>query len=283
MEIGLYSEVQGVRVPRLIYGTAWKEDDTERLTRLAIDSGFRGVDTANQRCHYFEAEVGKAILAAFNAELLTREELFLQTKFTFVNSQDHRLPYDENACVEIQVEQSFESSLEHLNTEYLDSYLLHGPSTRSGLTDDDWKTWRVMESLYQTGKTRLLGISNVSIEQLEALYTNASVKPAIVQNRCYAAMGWDREVREYCNKHGLLYQGFSILTANQKVMKHSRINEIVKRTGLTSAQVIFCFSRQIGMVVLTGTKSDKHMTQDIATFDFELDDDDVSTLECLVG
>lgn len=283
MGLGRYTKVQGVRVPTFIYGTAWKEDDTARLTRSAIDAGFRGVDTANQRRHYFEVGVGEAILGACHAGKLAREDLFLQTKFTYTNGQDHRVPYDKSACLATQVEQSFASSLEHLTIEYLDSYLLHGPSKRFGLTADDWKTWGAMEPLHRAGKTRLLGVSNVSIGQLEALYAKASVKPAIVQNRCLAKMGWDREVREFCNKHEVLYQGFSILTANKEVMKHSRTYEIAKRNGMTTAQVLFCFSRHIGMVVLTGTTSDKHMRQDLETYDFELNDDDVSTLERLIG
>jgi diketogulonate reductase-like aldo/keto reductase len=73
-----FVEVQGVRVPRFIYGTAWKEHRTEGLTRLALEVGFRGIDTANQRQHYFEAGVGAAIAAAG----IARDELFLQTKFT---------------------------------------------------------------------------------------------------------------------------------------------------------------------------------------------------------
>ena len=108
-----FVEVQGVRVPRFIYGTAWKEHRTEGLTRLALEIGFRGIDTANQRQHYFEAGVGAAIAAAG----IARDELFLQTKFTDVRGQDHRLPYDPDAPLGRQVEQSFASSLKHLGVE----------------------------------------------------------------------------------------------------------------------------------------------------------------------
>ena len=113
-----FVEVQGVRVPRFIYGTAWKEHRTEGLTRLALEVGFRGIDTANQRKHYFEAGVGAAIAAAG----IARDELFLQTKFTDVRGQDHRLPYDPDAppfsseLIWRQVEQSFASSLTHLGS-----------------------------------------------------------------------------------------------------------------------------------------------------------------------
>src|SRR3954471_13023125 len=106
--------IDGVRVPRLLYGTAWKEDATERLTGLALRHGFRGIDTANQRKHYHEAAVGQAVRAAVAAGVVTRDDVFLQTKFTFRPGQDHRLPYDPAAPIAAQVAQSFERSLEHL-------------------------------------------------------------------------------------------------------------------------------------------------------------------------
>jgi diketogulonate reductase-like aldo/keto reductase len=108
--------LDGVRVPRFLYGTAWKEGRTQRLTELALRQGFRGIDTANQRRHYHEAAVGQASAAATAAGQVTREDLFLQTKFTFRAGQDHRLPYDPQAPVRRQVEQSFAGSLEHLGT-----------------------------------------------------------------------------------------------------------------------------------------------------------------------
>ena len=144
--------LEGVRVPRFPYGTAWKEDRTQGLTELALRQGFRGIDTANQRRHYHEAAVGKAVAASVASRLVAREDLFLQTKFTFRRGQDHRLPYDTAAPIPIQVEQSFASSLEHLGTGVIDSYLLHGPTQRVGLVADDWEAWRAMETLHDSGR-----------------------------------------------------------------------------------------------------------------------------------
>src|SRR4030088_3357248 len=95
--------IEGHRVPRFLYGTAWKEDETQRLTLLALQQGFRGIDTANQRRHYHEAAVGQGIAAAFQSGLVVRHELSLQTKFTFRRGQDDRLPYDAAAPIPIQV------------------------------------------------------------------------------------------------------------------------------------------------------------------------------------
>src|SRR5205823_10381418 len=123
----------------------------------------------------------------------------------------------------------------------------------------DWETWEAMERSHRAGKTRLLGVSNVSIAQLAELYAGASVKPAIVQNRCFAAMGWDRAVRQFCSERGILYQGFSLLTANQEVLRDRRVHEIAAGIGRTAPQVVFRFALQIGMTALTGTTSGVHM------------------------
>jgi diketogulonate reductase-like aldo/keto reductase len=264
-------------LPTFLYGTAWKEDETERLTRLAIETGFRGIDTANQRRHYFEAAVGAGIAASG----VPREELFLQTKFTYRDGQDHRLPYDPKADLPTQVRQSFASSLEHLRTGTLDSYVLHGPSRRRGLGTEDLDVWRTMEELHAAGKTRFLGISNVALDQLEELLEQASVKPAFVQNRCYAATRWDAAVRALCSKHAIVYQGFSLLTANVSELRKPAFREIVKRTGRTPAQVVFRFALQVGMLPLTGTTDAAHMREDLAVTEFELLAEDVATIENL--
>jgi diketogulonate reductase-like aldo/keto reductase len=268
-------------IPSFIYGTAWKEERTEALTRLALQAGFRGIDTANQRKHYFEAGVGAALNEVLRSGELSRSELFLQTKYTFPSGQDDRLPYDRSAPVALQVAQSFESSLAHLGTDYLDSYVLHGPSSRSGLRAADWHAWRAMEALAEAGKVRFLGISNVSLEQLQALYAQAMIPPKFVQNRCYAKTGWDRAVRTECRARGSVYQGFSLLTANRAELASPSAQGIALRTGRPIAQVIFRFCRMLEILPLTGTSSFEHMRSDLAGSDLELSSSDISTLEAL--
>lgn len=274
--------VGGIRIPRFLYGTAWKEDETARLTELALRQGFRGIDTANQRLHYHEAAVGKGIAAAVEQGLLKRDDLFLQTKFTFQRGQDHRLPYDPGAPIAAQIEQSFASSLEHLGTKTLDSYLLHGPTQRRGLTDVDWAAWRTMESLHATGRVRMLGISNVSLEQLQALCDQARVRPTFVQNRCYATTGWDRAVREFCAANNVIYQGFSLLTANRDIYARPEFGQIARRHGRSVGQIAFRFALDLGMLPLTGTTNPDHMRADLEVFDFHLDPAEVKSIESLV-
>jgi diketogulonate reductase-like aldo/keto reductase len=273
--------LDGVRVPRLLYGTAWKEEQTQYLTELALRQGFRGIDTANQRRHYHEAAVGQAILAVIENSLVAREDFFLQTKFTFRAGQDQRLPYDPQAPIRTQVEHSFASSLRHLGTEILDSYLLHGPTQRTGLAPADWEAWRVMESIHDSGRVRLLGVSNFSLGQLQRLCDQARVLPRFVQNRCYAAQGWDRGVREFCAANGLIYQGFSLLTANRQTLAHPELVRLARRHGRTVSQIVFRFALDIGMVPLTGTTDADHMREDLAIFAFCLEPEEVENIERL--
>lgn len=269
--------------PDFLYGTAWKEDRTASLTELALRTGFRGIDTANQRRHYFEAGVGEGLAAAYRAGLVTRADLFLQTKFTYRRGQDHRLPYDPAASLSLQVAQSMASSLEHLGTDHVDSYVLHGPSSNYHWTDADAEVWEAMIKERDAGRTRLLGVSNVSLGQLQQMVSAGAEAPTFVQNRCFARLGWDREVREFCRERKIIYQGFSLLTANVEAIEHSLVGGIARRVKATPAQVAFAFAHAVGMLPLTGTTNAEHMKEDLASLDLKLLQDEVRGIESLVG
>ena len=241
-----------ISIPSFMYGTAWKKEATTGLVLQAVEAGFTAIDTANQLVHYDEARVGEALLQLAK-QGIPRETLFLQTKFTPVNGQDHRLPYDARASITVQVQQSFASSLTHLHTDYLDAYVLHGPYSRRGVGAEDWEVWAAIESLYEAGKTKMIGVSNVTADQLTLLCMKAKHKPMVVQNRCYAAFGWDKEVREICRTQHIIYQGFSLLTANREVFINPEIRAMAARYDATLAQLIFRFAMQAGMLPLTGT------------------------------
>src|SRR5207249_4840929 len=254
-------------LPDFLYGTAWKEERTPALTELALRMGFRGIDTANQRRHYFEAGVGQGLAAANQAGVVTRADLFLQTKFTYQRGQDHRLPYDPAASLAVQVAKSMASSLEHLGTDYVDSYVLHGPSSGYNWTEVDSEVWEAMRKERDAGRTRFLGVSNVSLRHLEQLEAAHSEAPAFVQNRCFARLGWDRDVRQFCRERKIIYQGFSLLTANAEVLQSRRVAEIAARLHATPPQVVFRFALAVGMLPLTGTSDAAHMKQDLASRD----------------
>lgn len=269
-----------VSVPSFMYGTAWKKEATTELVLQAVEAGFTAIDTANQLVHYDEARVGQALLQ-LTKQGVSREKVFLQTKFTPINGQDHRLPYDARADITTQVQQSFASSLSHLHTDYLDSYVLHGPYSRRGLGAEDWEVWAAIESLYDAGKAKLIGVSNVTADQLTLLCTKAKHKPMVVQNRCYAAFGWDKEVREVCQDNNIIYQGFSLLTANREIFIDPEIRTMAARYNVTQAQLIFRFAMQVGMLPLTGTTNPQHMKEDLECERFTLLQEEVVQMETI--
>ena len=265
------------QIPRFFYGTAWKEERTATLTSDAIKAGFRAIDTANQRKHYFEEGVG----AGIQMTAVPRSELFLQTKFTYARGQDHRKPYKETDSFTQQVSDSFQSSLAHLHTDYLDSYVLHGPYGTEEISEEDMETWTAMEFFHEKKKTRFLGVSNVSAAQLRDLLDAVKIKPTFVQNRCYASGGWDKEVREICKASGMLYQGFSLLTANRSELADEFITALAQKYSRTVPQIIFRFCQQVGMICLTGTTNPAHMKEDLNISDFELSDSEVVKIEAI--
>ena len=266
-------------VPEFLYGTAWKEERTAMLTELALRAGFRGIDTANQRRHYHEVGVGEGLAAAYRAGIVTRADLFLQTKFTYRGGQDHRLPYDPDADVAMQVAQSMASSLAHLDTDHVDSYVLHGPSSGYGWTDEDTRAWMAMLGERDAGRTRVVGVSNVSLRHLVQMEAAGHERPAFVQNRCFARLAWDHDVRAFCRERDIVYQGFSLLTANTDVLRTRLVAGIAARERATPAQVIFRFAQLVGMLPLTGTSSPEHMKQDLASRTATLSADEVHAIE----
>jgi diketogulonate reductase-like aldo/keto reductase len=268
--------------PWFIYGTAWKKDATTGLVEQAVKAGFQAIDTANQPKHYSEALVGDAV-SALAASGVARESLFLQTKFTPLNGQDHRVPYDPQAPLADQVKQSFETTCRHLKTDYVDSYVLHGPYNYPGLGDEDWEVWHALGGLYTAGRVRMIGISNVTAMQVATLIQRAEIKPMAVQNRCFANRGWDRQVRQLCRTHGIMYQGFSLLTANPYVMQHPGVMAIARRLNVQPQQVIFRFAIEVGMVPLTGTTSPQHMREDLGVRELKLTPAEVEFIERMEG
>jgi diketogulonate reductase-like aldo/keto reductase len=258
----------GVHTPRILYGTAWKKMRTEELVRQAIKHGFRGIDTACQPKYYSEAGVGAAV-AGCVSEGLSRADLYLQTKFTAESGQDaNQIPYDPRAPLADQVAQSFSASQRNLQTNYVDCLVLHSPVADPAHLAE---VWGAMEAICAAGGARQLGISNCySRQYLERLCDSTRVPPAVVQNRFCAETRYDREIRAYCRQRGIIYQSFWTLTANPHVLADAAIEALASKYGRTSAQILFRYLTQDGVVPLTGTKTEAHMREDLQIFAFEL-------------
>jgi diketogulonate reductase-like aldo/keto reductase len=268
IEANFVTSAFGVRIPRLLYGTAWKKSRTAPLVQTAIRHGFRGIDTAGQPKHYDERGVGAGVAASLNEEL-RRSDLYLQTKFTPSQGQDpRRIPYDPKARAAEQVAQSFQVSLRNLRTDYLDCLVLHSPTAEA---KQFMEVWQAMQAIFDAGGAKQLGLSNCySLRQLDWLYARSRVKPAVLQNRFYAETRYDRDIRDYCRKHRIFYQSFWTLTANPHLLAHTRVQDLASRYGRTPVQILFRYLTLIDVIVLTGTTSELHMREDLAIFDFEL-------------
>ena len=271
----LTSKVSGVRSPRLIYGTAWKKENTKSLVKLALSNGFRGIDTACQPKHYNEAGVGEALEEAFREKLVMRSDVFLQTKFTPLFGQDESqpLPYDKNAPLAEQVAQSVKTSLANLRVESIDSLVLHAPLRTF---EESCEVWQAMQEW--TRKTndagvpivRQIGISNVySFDALKQLWEFADVKPAVVQNRFIKRFGFDAEIRQFCQQKGIKYQGFSLLTANPRIVSSGAVAAAAERRSITPEAAFFLFAFSLGdfFTPLTGSTSAHHQLHDLRALD----------------
>ncbi len=273
-------------IPPFLYGTAWKKDTTAALVEQALRLGFRGIDTACQPKHYDEPGTGAGIAACLGTvcqgKLLTRAQIYLQTKFTPLDGQDPvRVPYDPKASLSDQVAQSFAASLHNLRTDYLDALVLHSPLRN---TAQQAEVWRAMERIAEQGGVHRIGISNCyELATLERLYRSAHVKPSVVQNRFHAETAYDREIRAFCRDQGIVYQSFWTLTANPHLLAHRSVQALATKYQRSLAQIVFRALTQQGIVPLTGTRSETHMREDLAIFEFELSEDERAAVAVLFG
>ncbi len=275
-----FTSAAGIRMPKIIYGTAWKKSDTARLVAAALRRGFRAIDTACQPKHYEEGGVGEGLAAIPPADA-ARGDLYLQTKFTPLSGQDPgRIPYNPTATLAEQVAQSFEVSLRNLRTDRLECLVLHSPLPTAAQTHE---VWRAMEMRVDSGQVGQLGISNCyQLRQLQALHTAARIKPAVLQNRFCAETRYDHDIRVFCRQNGIIYQSFWTLTANPHILSHRAVVALAEKYQRTTAQILFRYLTQSGVAPLTGTRSEAHMRDDLAIFEFELTEPERGQVEALL-
>lgn len=269
-----------LKIPPLIYGTAWKQERTSGLVEKAVLCGFRGIDTACQPKHYNEPGVGQA-LHSLKEQGITRETLFIQTKFTPLAGQDPaRVPYNPSSPLAEQIRQSFQVSLKNLGVDYLDALLLHSPLSRHAET---MEAWHAMEQLHQQGVVHKLGISNCyDLEAFELIFHSANVKPSLLQNRFYIETDYDKSLRKWCDNKSIRYQSFWTLTANPNILRHPLLCNLALTKRVTVEQLFFRFLTQLHIIPLIGTCSERHMQEDLAIFEFTLTDEEVLQIKSLL-
>ena len=270
-----YKTRDGVAIPPILYGTAWKKEKTQELVAAARKAGFRGFDTACQPRHYDEAGVGAGLQEALAAN--EADGVYVQTKFTPITAQDkHSVPYSMDASPEDQVAESFEVSKRNLGAARPTALLLHAP-----LPDwlDTLRTWRGIEHLHDQGEVEVIGLSNCyDLKVLKTLCNEADTKPAILQNRFHAATGFDAPLRRFCQEQGSVYQSFWTLTANTSALGSVEMTRLSERIGCEPEQILLRYVMQLGIVPLVGTTSTRHMALDMQLDEIELTESDMYRL-----
>ncbi|PMD33306.1 Aldo/keto reductase, partial [Hyaloscypha variabilis F] len=271
-------------IPEIIYGTAFKFENSASLVEAALKAGFRAIDTAGSKSAYGEADVGRGIVAALGTGAFERKELYIQTKFSpFKPDKDPALyPYDTKKSITEQVEESVSSSLANLGVEYLDSLVLHSlyPDI-----EDTLIAWRAMETLVPS-KVTSLGLSNIDLESLRRVCEIATVKPTAIQNRFtvdtvdkpnpqfpanlpYQLVTWDRDVREYCHQHGIAYAPWGLLWGSLDVLDGPGhvIEKASKEVGISKEIACYACMRTLGgcqISLLCGTSNEGRMHETLA-------------------
>jgi len=250
---------------KMLYGTAWKKERTASLVTQALQAGFHAIDTAAQPKHYQEHLVGNGVRSFLSTSHLTRQDLYLQTKFTSIDGQlPNNLPYDPSTSFTEQVKASVASSLHNLrhseNSEesYIDCLVLHSPLPTLSET---MEAWDAMSSFVPT-KVHSLGISNTSLPILQHIWANSAVKPKVVQNRFYAATGWDVGLREFCTETGIQYQSFWTLTGNPRLLNIPVVQSTAQEAGVSKEVMFYSLVQGLGITPINGTTS--HIESDVA-------------------
>lgn len=249
----------GVKIPQLGFGTALISEDEGKTVDVilqAIDAGYRHLDTA--MVYHNERAVGKAVKQSG----IPREEFFITTKLW---NEDMRKDRQRKA---------FEESLEKLDMDYVDLYLLHWPIPQKYI-----KSWAVLEEIYREGKARAVGVSNFTIAQLEDLRMTTDLTPAVNQCECHPTF-FRPELREYCKKRGIAFEAFKPLGQGAYV-NHPLLREIAEKNGKSFAQVLIRWHLQHGTIIIPKATHEKYIKANRDVFDFELDSEEMRLIDDL--
>jgi alcohol dehydrogenase (NADP+) len=246
-------------MPALGFGTLIPNPiDTKNATRAALEAGFRQFDSAER--YRNEKEVGEAMQAVFKEGKIKREDVFLATKLWNSNHRPER------------VKPAFEASLDRLQVDYIDLYLIHTPfafqpGDEQDPRDENGKviyddgvtlldTWRALESLVDEGRCKAIGLSDVNVEKAKEIVEAARIKPAVIHVESHPYLP-EWELLEFCKQNGIVLQAFAALghSSEPRLLDDPVITSIAKRVNKTPAQVVLAWAIQRGTALLTTSKT----------------------------
>lgn len=268
-------------MPLLIYQTSMMGKDTRVVVQRAVKSGYRGIDTALQPKFYNESEVGVALQLLFKEKIVNRKDLFIISKYVPIGGHDpHRVPYNRNLSLSRQVSESFQQTLHNLQTDFVDLYIFHSPLQSFNST---MVVWRALEEIYDSGKARQIGISNVySLHKLRHFYDRVRVKPTVLQNRFSRDTNYDREVRDFCQTNGIDYMSFWTIYGSQFILRSDLVAHLAKKYNKTARQILVRFIMSLGIHPALGSKTVDFMERELDTLAFTLEPEEVSAMERLM-
>jgi diketogulonate reductase-like aldo/keto reductase len=247
----------GLTIPQLGFGVFQiPEDETETAVTIALESGYRLIDTAQG--YRNEEGVGAAIAASD----VPRDDLFITTKLT--NSEQG---YDKTL-------RAFDESMRKLGIDVLDLFLVHWPLP---MFDQYVDTWRAFEKLQADGRIRSIGVSNFEVEHFERLFAETDVVPAVNQIELHPQFP-QAELRAFHAEHGILTESWGPIGQGKGLLEHPAVVEVAENKGRTPAQVVLRWHLQLGCVVIPKSVNPKRIAENIDLFDFELDEADLKTI-----
>jgi len=255
-----------VEIPKVGFGTWQIPDGSEAYdaVRVALDAGYRHIDTA--LAYGNEASVGRAVRDSG----IRRDDVFITTK----------LPAEIKDADGAR--RAFEQSQRGLDLGVVDLYLIHAPWPWDSIGSDhragNVEVWKVFEELWSSGRTRSIGVSNFSVEDLESLGAATDVVPHANQIRWYVGSTQD-DVTAWCQQRGVLVEGYSPL-ATGRLLEGGTIDGIAKRVGRTPAQVAIRYLLEKGVLPLPKSVTPERIRQN-ADVDFALDADAIAELDAI--
>ena len=247
----------GIEMPRFGLGVFKAEvgSETENAVRWALEAGYRAIDTA--ALYRNEAEVGKIVRSG----VVPREDVFVTSKVWVDN-----LSYDGTKA-------AFERSMERLGLDYVDLYLVHWPV-------NDWKgAWRALEEIYQTGRTRAIGVSNFLQHHLEELFEIAEVRPAVNQFEFHPYLQ-QPELQTFCRENNIAITAWAPIMKG-RVLQVPALVEIGEKYGKTAVQVTLRWMLQLGIITIPKSAKKERIEANADIFDFELTGEEVQTINLL--